>query len=199
MKNFEIWWVALILGRNIALTIVIFGGMHYLLYLRRSQGDELRFTTKPFATESRRFKFQNQVQDNVFHTLIFGVPVFTAYEVATYWLFANGYLGLFEVSDPTSFWIWFGVLLAMGPIIHSVHFYFAHRLLHTKILYKRYHSLHHKNVQVGPWSGLSMHPVEHILYFSTVVVQWGLALHPLNALYQIHLAAFQPAQGHSGF
>ena len=44
-----------------------------------------------------------------------------------------------------------------------------------------------------------MHPVEHLIYFSTVVVQWALALHPLNALYQIQLAAFQPAPGHSGF
>ena len=44
-----------------------------------------------------------------------------------------------------------------------------------------------------------MHPAEHIIYFSTVLVQWLVALHPLNALYQIHLASFQPAPGHCGF
>ena len=44
-----------------------------------------------------------------------------------------------------------------------------------------------------------MHPVEHAIYFSTVVVQWLVALHPVNALYQIQLAAFLPALSHSGF
>ena len=42
-----------------------------------------------------------------------------------------------------------------------------------------------------------MHPLEHIIYFSTVVVQQLLALHPLNALQQIQLATFQPAPEHS--
>jgi sterol desaturase/sphingolipid hydroxylase (fatty acid hydroxylase superfamily) len=57
---------------------------------------------------------------------------------------------------------------AVDPLIP---FYFGHRLLHAKFLYKRFHALHHRNVEVGPWSGLAMHPVEHIIYFSTVVVQ----------------------------
>ena len=44
-----------------------------------------------------------------------------------------------------------------------------------------------------------MHPVEHVIYFSTICVQWAIALHPLNAIYQLHLAAFMPTPGHSGF
>ena len=199
MKTFEIWWIGGIYIRNLVFIILLFGGMHYFLYLRRSQGDRLRFTTKPFSKDNKRFKFGNQVRDNVFHTLMYGVPVFTAYEVLSYWLFANGYLGLFDLSSSIAFWIWFGVMLVLGPFIHAFHFYLGHRLLHSRLLYQHCHSLHHNNVQVGPWSGLSMHPVEHIICFSSVVIQWGLALHPLNALYQIHLAAFQPAPGHSGF
>ena len=90
-------------------------------------------------------------------------------------------------------------LLILAPVVHAVHFYLGHRLLHARFLYKPVHALHHRNVEVGPWSGLAMHPVEHVIYFSTVVVQWLLALHPVNALYQIHLAAFYPALGHCGF
>lgn len=199
MKNIEIWWVAVILVRNYVLIGLVFGGMHYFLYVKKSQGDNLRYSTKPFATNSKRFKFKDQVHDNMFHTLVSGVPVFTAYEVVTYWLFANNYIGFFSLDNPIAFWGWFVVLALLAPIVHTVHFYFGHRLLHVKFLYRHFHSLHHRNIQVGPWSGLSMHPVEHIIYFSTVVVQWLVALHPLNALYQIHLASFQPAPGHCGF
>ena len=200
MATLELWWVGLLLGRNVAFVTVLFGGLHLYFYVFKGQGDELKFNAHPLSTGSRRFRFKNQVHDNMFHTLVFGVPTMTAYEVLTYWGFANGYLGLFDFGgSQVLFWGWFVLLLFLAPIIHSLHFYFGHRLLHTKLLYKPVHALHHHNVEIGPWSGLSMHPVEHILYFSTVVVQWLLALHPVNALYQIHLAAFLPALSHSGF
>ena len=44
-----------------------------------------------------------------------------------------------------------------------------------------------------------MHPIEHVVNFSTVVVQWLLAVHPICALYQIQLAAFLPALSHCGY
>jgi len=189
MKSFELWWIAILFTRNLVLVALLFGGMHYFLYIRKSQGDRLRYTTKPFPTDNKRFKFNHQVRDNMFHTLVSGVPVITAYEAVTYWLFANNYIGFIDLANPFTFWVWFVLLALLAPIVHAIHFYFGHRLLHVKFLYRHFHSLHHNNVQVGPWSGLSMHPVEHIIYFSTVIVQWLIALHPVNALYQIDFAS----------
>ena len=200
MATLEPWWVAVILARNLAMVLALFGGLHLYLYVRKGQGDELRFTTTPFRTDNRRFSFRHQVRDNMFHTLAFGVPVFTAYEVITYWAYANGWFGFIGLAPgTTAYWVWFAAMLLLAPVIHAVHFYFGHRLLHVPFLYRTVHRLHHRNVEVGPWSGLSMHPVEHVIYFSTVVVQWVLALHPVNALYQLQLAAFYPALGHCGF
>jgi len=200
MQSFELWWIALLFARNLGFVTVLFGGLHLYFYTFKGQGDGLRFTAKPFATDSRRFLFKDQVRDNIFRSLVYGVPVITAYEAITYWAFANGYLGFIDLSSsPLLFWGWFALLILLAPVIHAIHFYFGHRLLHVKALYKTVHALHHHNVEVGPWSGLAMHPVEHIIYFSTVAVQWLLALHPVNALFQIHLAAFYPALGHCGF
>jgi sterol desaturase/sphingolipid hydroxylase (fatty acid hydroxylase superfamily) len=200
MKNFELWWIALIHLRNMAMILALFGGLHLYFHVYKRQGDTLRFNTEPLATNSRRFLFRNQVRDNMFRTLIISVPTITAEEVISYWAFANGYLGFLDLAgSPVLFWAWFAALVLLAPVIHSVHFYFGHRLLHAKWLYKRFHALHHRNVEIGPWSGLAMHPVEHIIYFSTVVVQWLVALHPVNALFQIQLAAFLPALSHSGF
>ena len=200
MKSLELWWIALLFGRNLVLTLLVCGGLHLYLYVFERQGTALRFTTKPFAADSGRFRFRNQVRDNMFRTLAYGVPVFTGYEVLTYWGFANGYLGYADAgAGPLLFWGWFVVLLVLAPAIHSAHFYFVHRLLHVRFLYRTVHALHHHNVEVGPWSGLAMHPVELILYFSTVVVQWLVALHPVNALYQIQLAVFLAAASHTGF
>ncbi len=200
MKEFEAGWIAAILLRNLALVALLFGGLHAYFHVLRRQGDELRFSTQPFATGSRRFLLGDQVRDNALRTLCVGVPTITAWEAVTWWLFANGHVGVVgPETGPVAFWAWFAFLLLAAPVIHAVHFYFVHRLLHWKPLYRTVHNVHHLNVEVGPWSGLAMHPVEQVLYFSTVVVQWLLALHPVNALFQIHVAAFSPALGHSGF
>ncbi len=200
MKSLEFWWIALLLGRNMALALLLFGGLHLYFFVFERQGEALRFTLKPLATDSGRFLFRHQVRDNMFRTLVSAVPVFTGYEVLTYWGFANGYLGLLDASmGPALFWSWFVVLLVLTPFVHSVHFYFTHRLLHVRPLYRTVHGLHHRNVEIGPWSGLAMHPVEHLIYFSTVGVQWLLALHPVNALFQIQLAIFNAATAHTGF
>jgi hypothetical protein len=46
------------------------------------------------------------------------------------------------------------------PLYRSVHFYFAHRFIHIRALYKYVHSLHHRNTDIEPFSGLCMHPIE---------------------------------------
>lgn len=200
MQSFEPWWVALVLGRSLGLTLSLYGGLHLYFYVFARQGEALRFSPKPFATDSGRFLFRHQVRDNMFRTLAFGVPVFTGYEVLTYWGFANGFLGHLNIdAGPLLFWGWCLALLILAPIVHSAHFYFSHRLLHVRTLYQTVHGLHHRNVEVGPWSGLAMHPVEHLIYFSTVVVLWLLALHPVNALFQIQFAVFNAAVAHTGF
>ena len=83
MKTFELWWLAALYARNLAFILILFGGLHYYLYIRQGQGERLRYTTKPFPTDSGRFKFRHQVKDNMFHTLAFAVPVMTAYEAVT--------------------------------------------------------------------------------------------------------------------
>jgi len=107
MKTLEFWWVGLLLVRNLFLTTAVFGGLHLYLYKFKKQGDKLEFSDRPFA-KKKHFHFGDQVRDNMFRTLCYAVPIFTLYEVATYWFFANGILGFLPFGDnAVSFWIWF--------------------------------------------------------------------------------------------
>jgi len=200
MQNLELWWVSLLFVKNLVLVVVLYGGLHLHFYVIKRQGSERRFSSKPFAINNARFLFKNQVHDNIFRTLSTGVPIITVYEVVTYWLFSNGYVGFIPLDTGTTvFWVWFGLLVLITPVIHSLHFYVTHRLLHWKLLYRYVHRIHHSNIDVGPWSGLAMHPVEQAIFFSTVCIQWLLALHPVNALFQLFYATYLPPLSHSGF
>jgi sterol desaturase/sphingolipid hydroxylase (fatty acid hydroxylase superfamily) len=125
-----------------------------------------------------------------------GVPIWTAYEVLTLWAFANGYIPfLFFFENP----VWFVALMLLIPLIREFHFYLIHRLIHWPPLYRTVHALHHKNANPGPWSGLAMHPVEHVLYFSGVLIHWIIPSHPIHVIFHLQHLAFAPSQGHSGF
>ncbi len=196
MQRFELGWIAIILGRNLAMTFLIVGAWHLYLYILKRQGTDFKYTSRPLATSNKVFLFGNQVHDNMFWTIASAVPIWTAYEVVTLWAYANGLLPFVNwETNP----VWFVALLLLIPIIREFHFYWIHRLIHWKPLYDWVHHLHHHNVNIGPWSGLSMHPVEHLLYFSGVLIHWVIASHPIHALFHLQHAAFSPAQGHCGF
>jgi sterol desaturase/sphingolipid hydroxylase (fatty acid hydroxylase superfamily) len=85
------------------------------------------------------------------------------------------------------------------PFWSDFHFYLIHRLIHWPPFYRRVHSLHHNNVNPGPFSGLSMHPVEHVLYFSGVLLFLIVPSNNLHIIGQLVLKALGPAQTHSGY
>ena len=92
------------------------------------------------------------------------------------------------------------------------HFYWCHRMIHPwfkkgsplkpldigQFLYTHFHSLHHKSYNPGPWSGLSMHPVEHFFYYSCTLLPLFFKAHPLHHLYAKFHADIAPIAGHDG-
>lgn len=65
--------------------------------------------------------------------------------------------------------------------------------------HRRAHALHHRNVNTGPWTGISMHPLEHLVYFSAPVLLWVVPSHPVVALMLLLYSGISPAMSHSGY
>ena len=197
MKTLSIDWVSLVFLRNVILTILIVGTWHFFLYIKKSQNIEFKYNQKwPDEKKNKTFLFSNQTFDNMFWTFVSGVPIWTVYETLMLWAYSSG---LIPWIDPSTNPIWFILLLFLTPIIHEIHFYFAHRFTHIKILYKWVHYLHHKNTNPGPWSGISMHPAEHIIYFAGIFIFALIPSHPLHMLFIAMRLGLSPAQGHTGF
>jgi len=196
MKHLAPDWIGFIFLRNLVLIGLYVSAWHIPLYVRRTQGTNHKYSARWLTTDSSIFMFRDQFLDNLFWTVCSAVPIWTGYEVATFWCQANGLI-------PTINWwahpIYCAAILLMIPALRSIHFYAIHRLIHWPPLYRSVHYLHHKNVNPGPWSGLAMHPVEHLLYFSGVLLHWVIPSHPLHALAHLQHLALSPCTGHSGF
>jgi sterol desaturase/sphingolipid hydroxylase (fatty acid hydroxylase superfamily) len=189
-------WTLLLFGCNVVIAAVFYGAWHARLYWRRAQG--IRFKYNPAWPKERddRFMFGQQTRSNIFWTLGSGVTIWSAYMILTLWAQATG-------IAPTTSWrsspVYCGVLMLVLPFFHALHFYVFHRLLHWGPLYRAVHYLHHQNTNPGPWSGLAMHPVEHLVYFSGVLLLWVIPSTPLHALYFVTLVGLAPVEGHCGF
>jgi sterol desaturase/sphingolipid hydroxylase (fatty acid hydroxylase superfamily) len=197
MKSFSVDWIALLFVRNFAVLIAFVGVWHARLYVQKSQGTDYKYDSRWPAVDNPTFLFRKQVWDNFFWTACSAVPIWTAYEAFTFWLHANGFAT--TVSWQTQP-IYCGVLLLLfTPVWIDIHFYATHRFLHWKPLYRVAHYVHHKNVNVGPWSGVAMHPIEHLVYFSPVILYWFIPAHPLHWVFCLLILALGPVLGHHGF
>ncbi len=188
--------IAFILVRNAALVFLFFGAWHLRLYVRKAQGTAFKFNPKWPDRDNKIFLFGNQTVDNIIWTFVSAVPIWTAYEVLTLWAFGNGYIPYLSFNDHP--YLFMAVMVAVVPF-REVHFYVVHRLIHWPPLYRMIHKLHHNNTNPGPWSGLAMHPGEHLLYFSSVLIHWIVPSHPVHALFNLVHLALSPAPGHVGF
>jgi len=194
--HFRFAWMAEIYLRNVVLLVLVAGGLHLRLYTTRGQGLKFKYSDKWLATDDPRFLFRNQTWDNVFWSLTSGALLWTGWESLTLWLYANKLIPYVSWKEHPIYCV---LLMIAVVFLRQVHFYFIHRLIHWKPLYKISHYLHHKNVNIGPWSGMAMHPIEHLVYLSGVVLNWVIPSHPIHAIFHLMHAGVTPALGHAGF
>ena len=194
--NFEWRWMLEVGLRNFFIVLVVAGGLHLMLFTFRRQADDFRYDNRPLARHSKIFHFNHQVWDNMFWTLCGAVPVGTLWECVLLWAYANGHATLISFSEHP---IWFVGLMLLIPIWSGFHFYWTHRLLHTQPLYRWIHSWHHKNVNVGPWSGHAMHPVEHVILYSDLALYVLIASHPVHVIFNAMLHTIAGPTSHCGY
>jgi sterol desaturase/sphingolipid hydroxylase (fatty acid hydroxylase superfamily) len=196
MKAFSIGWISYLLLRNAIIVFLFYGAFHLRLYIQRTQGSSFKFNAKWLAKNNRAFLTGDQTVDNVIRTLLSAVPIWTAYEVLTLWAFANGFIPFASFEQHPFYFVG---LMFLIPLWREVHFYVVHRMLHWPWFYRTAHRVHHKNINPGPWSGLAMHPIEHLLYFSGILIHWIVPSHPVHALFNAMHAGLSPAPAHTGF
>jgi len=197
MKTLAPGWILYLFALNALTVLLVYGALELRLYVTRAQGGRFKYHGKfPAEQLSDVFMFKSQNIDNIIRTFATGVPIWTAYQVFGLWAWAN-HIGPWTTFAEHPVWLAiFGLLI---PIYHEVHFYCIHRLIHVPVLYKYIHSVHHNSINPSPWSSLSMHPVEHLLYWSDSLIHLILPSHPLLFLYGLQVTGTGAVVGHVGF
>lgn len=217
-KELQVGWISKVVGFNLACMVIFVGFWHWLVYMSDFAKGMLPFK---FNKENQYEPGQTgnaglftsstgHLEREVFYTTL-GWLQSAALQCLAMHLWASG-----AVPYYNDFWAHpaysIGYLFAI-TYWREVHFYFCHRGIHPwwgeknglldgdigAFLYRHVHSLHHKSYNPGPWSGLSMHPVEHFLYYSCAWVVFWFTAHPLHFLYVKFHADIAPIGGHDGY
>ena len=195
-REFRADWMLEVFLRNQVMLIVFASAFHIRLWAQKSQGFRYKYTPEWMGRGKKQFLWGDQLRDNIFWSVVSGGTIWTAFEVLMLWAYANE---IIPFVDPREEPVYFVLVLCLVQLWRVFHFYWSHRVLHWKPLYKAAHFLHHKNINVGPWSGLSMHPIEHLLYYTCMLIHWVVPSHPIHMIMTGQHASFSAVQGHSGF
>jgi Delta7-sterol 5-desaturase len=68
--------------------------------------------------------------------------------------------------------------LPLIVVVHDAYFYWTHRALHSRWLYRRFHAHHHLSSNPSPWTAFSFHPFEAIVQAGIfLVVAFAIPAH----------------------
>lgn len=190
-------WTAWVFLRNWLLLLIVAGGLHHWFYGIDGQGKLQKFDPRPyFNRKNALFKFGYQTWDNVYYSMMFGATILSSLECFLRWSYANGLIGTLSFGAHP---VWFILMFPLLALWQSFHFYVVHLFLHQPFIYKYVHSVHHRNVNTGPWSGMSMHPVEALTYLSAILIVLILPSHPVHMLFLGYWLMLGAASSHSGY
>ncbi len=196
MHALDAGWVVRIATINFGAILIFATALHTYLYILAGQETRLKFDVRPME-KSSRFTFGTQVWDNIFWTLASATICWTAWVILYCYVAANGWVRTLDSFAQSP--IWFVAFFFVIRFWQSFHFYWIHRLIHFPWLFKNVHHLHHRNVNVGPWSGLAMHPVESLFYFSGILIHFVLPSHPVHVLFHMFSLSLGAVFSHAGF
>ncbi|OEU11370.1 hypothetical protein FRACYDRAFT_263549 [Fragilariopsis cylindrus CCMP1102] len=172
------------------------------------------YCNRPFV--SNRIYNIHKVLHNIFYTVL-GIFQWTIVEGMFIYLYKSKKLPYCTTTittndNSTENWNWNWnilfqtlILSILVPSYRDIHFYFTHRFIHIRCLYKYIHSVHHRNTDIEPFAGLAMHPIEHLYYFTCygplliLPTLFQFKLHPFLLFWMGMHVIITPAASHSGY
>uniref|UniRef100_A0A1B0DB15 Uncharacterized protein n=1 Tax=Phlebotomus papatasi TaxID=29031 RepID=A0A1B0DB15_PHLPP len=191
--DFTLW----VIGTT-ALTIFVywfFGGLYTIMDITNKPAVLRKYKIQPGTNEPVDNKRLMEVIVTVlFNQFVVGIPMsLLAYKIMTF----RGIVPNREL--PTFHWVL--LELAVCILVEEVGFYYSHRFLHSKHIYKFIHKQHHEWTAPISVTAIYCHPIEHI--FSNVLPPFlGVLImgsHVATAWLWFSLAILSTLNAHSGY
>lgn len=97
-------------------------------------------------------------------------------------------------------WAYLWASIAAAILAHDTYFYWTHRLLHWRPLYRLAHHVHHRSTSPTPWAAYAFHPVEALIQAGIyVLIVFAIPMHPIALMLFLVYMIVRNVVGHLGF
>jgi lathosterol oxidase len=131
-----------------------------------------------------------------FSAAIRTVLVYTVLAVPMVWAFRHGYLQEFQGSVGP---LGFTAYLAAMVLAHDTWFYWSHRAMHTRLLYKHFHRFHHRTITPTAWTAYAFAIPEAALMFVFMPLFFAILPTPTPVVFTfLAIMILRNAMAHAG-
>lgn len=127
------------------------------------------------------------------------VLIFALMSTAVYQLYKAGYTAIYwRFRDMPYGYFPLSVFLCL--VIHDTYFYWSHRFMHWRPVFKYTHLGHHRSVSPTPWAIFAFQPAEAVIQFLGIaLLVIFLPLHPLALGLFLFIDTQINTAGHTGY
>lgn len=160
----------------------------YVLFYRRWKHRKV-VQKLPASSEIRREIFYSAVS----------VVIFAAVGVLTFVATKQGWTQIYRKMDAYPVW-WFYGSIVCAILLHDTWFYWTHRLMHHRKLFRFFHRTHHLSHNPSPWAAYAFDPAEAVVQAAILpLVAVVMPIHPAAFVIFMIWQITHNVIGHTGF
>ena len=145
-----------------------------------------------------RFPKSSEVRREMAYSAL-SVVIFAIVGTLTIYAAKSGWTQMYWRIDEQG-WIWFAASILIAIILHDAYFYWTHRMMHHRRLFRTFHRVHHLSNNPTPWAAYSFAPAEAIVEAGIFpLAVFAMPMHPLAfAIFMGWQISFN-VLGHTGY
>lgn len=177
---------------NLVSRYLLFTGLFYLFfYVWRKRRYWYSKIQQRYPAKKHIF---DEIKNSFITMLIFGVVI-----VLTIWAGNNGLTLHYDPVNKYGYGYYVLSIMLM-IVLHDAYFYWTHRLLHWKPLFKSVHKTHHLSVNPTPFAAYAFHPAEAVIEVAIIPLVAFTIPHHTSAITIFSLySLFLNVIGHLGY
>ena len=176
----------------ISLRYILFAGTLFLIFYVWKKKDFFKYKIQQKYPENKHIAREMKYS-------FLSLSIFAVVGTALFFLHQKGYTKMYFNFHEHSF-AYFLFSVVVFIVAHDTYFYFTHRAMHWKKIYRYVHKVHHMSTDPTPWAAFAFHPLEAIVEVGIVpLMVFLIPIHPLALFVWVLYQSAMNVMGHLGF
>jgi lathosterol oxidase len=97
-------------------------------------------------------------------------------------------------------WLYWTASVVLMLLLHDAYFYWTHRFMHLRRVFRYFHRVHHLSFNPSPWAAFSFHPLEAVVEAGVVfAIALIIPFHPSALFAFLIIMTIMNGLGHLGY